>query len=469
MLNNPDFYPTPSSLAIRMACMIDSAYSRSILEPSAGKGDLVEAVKGKLRHRGTRIDCIEIDPILRGALTNENYRVIDTDFLAYQPTRQYDTIIMNPPFSNGVTHVLKAWNIMYNGDVIALVNAETVKNPHSAERKLLEKIIADNGTVEFIANAFMDAERKTGVEVALIHLKKRSSVNDDYFNGMAEGVSEQDIPEVGNQLAIPTSRISNMVRAYNMAIDCKREAVIKSSEAAYYANLILGNGKDKTIEVKVALNEWIDDLRKGAWNDVINLADFQRYATKSVREQLRNNNGKTANLEFTESNINAFLKNLMLGYTGIIEDAIEEIFDNFTRYHDENRVHVEGWKSNDYFFVNKRVVLPNFTEMNYTSGHKIRYEKMEQIRDIDKVMGHLSGLNEHETIEKMLERVDDVCDGSKFESEFFFLRFYKKGTAHFYFKDLKMLEKLNLTVGRKRGWLPKQDKQVPEKFWLMNK
>lgn len=467
MLNNPDFYPTPESLAIKMACMVDVAYSRSILEPSAGKGDLVKAVQQVRKY--SRVDCIEKDPMLRGALTNENYRVIDTDFLAYQPTMQYDTIIMNPPFSNGVTHVLKAWNIMYNGDVIALVNAETVKNPHSAERKLLAKIIADNGTVEFIADAFKTAERKTGVEVALIHLKKRSSVNTDYFSGLTDGVSEQDIPETGNQLAIPTNRIKNMVIAYEKAIDCKRQAVIKSSEAAYYSGLIVGKGKDKTVEVKIELNNWVDDLRKGAWNGVISLSDFQRYATKKVRENLRNKGEKTSNLEFTESNVKGFLANLLGSYNAIIDDSIEEIFDEFTRYHDENRVHVEGWKSNDYFFVNKRVVLPNFTEMKFTSGHRIRYEKGELIRDIDRVMGNLSGLNEHKTIEQTLDGVQDVCDGTKFESEFFYLRFYKKGTMHLYFKDLKILQKLNIVVGRKRGWLPKQNNKIPEKFWLMNK
>ena len=59
--------------------------------------------------------------------------------------------------------------------------------------------------------------------------------------------------------------------------------------------------------------------------------------------------------------------------------------------------------------------------------------------------------------------------GKKHSSTFFDIRVFKKGTAHFYFKDLKLLEKLNLFVGQQRGWLPKEEKKVPKEFWLMNK
>ena len=62
--DNKDFYPTPSSLAYKMVGMISKGYSGRILEPSAGKGDLVDAIKGKHSNRwggGAVIDCIESD------------------------------------------------------------------------------------------------------------------------------------------------------------------------------------------------------------------------------------------------------------------------------------------------------------------------------------------------------------------------------------------------------------------------
>ena len=151
----------------------------------------------------------------------------------------------------------------------------------------------------------------------------------------------------------------------------------------------------------------------------------------------------------------------------IINDCILDVFDQLTKYHKENRVYIEGWKSNDYFFINKRVVLPHMTGFKSSGGLEIHYSAKNKIRDIERVMSHLSGLREYDSIIDIAAQ-NECLSNFKFESTFFDVRFYKKGTAHFYFKDLKLLERFNLTVGRQRGWLPKQDDKVPEKFWLMN-
>lgn len=42
-----DFYPTPQNIIDKMLCDLDFTMIRSILEPSAGKGDIVEALKKK--------------------------------------------------------------------------------------------------------------------------------------------------------------------------------------------------------------------------------------------------------------------------------------------------------------------------------------------------------------------------------------------------------------------------------------
>lgn len=45
--NNKDFYPTPQNIIDKMLCNIDFSMIKSILEPSAGKGDIIEALKKK--------------------------------------------------------------------------------------------------------------------------------------------------------------------------------------------------------------------------------------------------------------------------------------------------------------------------------------------------------------------------------------------------------------------------------------
>ena len=64
------FYPTPRPLADKMLTGLDMRFIRSVLEPSAGKGDLITAIgwKNLARYeydRPIEVDFCEIDPYLR--------------------------------------------------------------------------------------------------------------------------------------------------------------------------------------------------------------------------------------------------------------------------------------------------------------------------------------------------------------------------------------------------------------------
>ena len=90
------FYPTPASMASKMLEGIKWDYVSTILEPSAGKGNLAEAINEKWRiYRCSRryyaeeqradIDCIEVDPNLRAILKEKKFRVVHDDFLTTRP------------------------------------------------------------------------------------------------------------------------------------------------------------------------------------------------------------------------------------------------------------------------------------------------------------------------------------------------------------------------------------------------
>ena len=135
--DNKDFYPTPQNLIDKMIDGLDFTMVHSILEPSAGKGNIVEALKN-IEERKNKyysktidfdIDCIEADQNLRAILKSKNLRVVYDDFLTYSTMKTYDLIIMNPPFSNGCKHLLKALEMQKRngGAVVCLLNAETLK------------------------------------------------------------------------------------------------------------------------------------------------------------------------------------------------------------------------------------------------------------------------------------------------------------------------------------------------------
>lgn len=137
---NKSFYPTPVSIAQKMLEPFSGSelFERSILEPSAGKGDLCDAVSQKARgyynsHTKVKIHCCEIEPELQATLNGKGYVLINADFLSFQPDEAYDLIIMNPPFSNAERHLLHAWDILPHGDIVCLLAANSINNPTTAE------------------------------------------------------------------------------------------------------------------------------------------------------------------------------------------------------------------------------------------------------------------------------------------------------------------------------------------------
>jgi hypothetical protein len=117
------------------------------------------------------IDSIELDQNLQHILKGKNYRVVHDDFLTYNSYKKYD-VNYESTFSNGDKHLLKAIEMQQQGGkIVCLLNAETLKNPYSNIRKeLINQLEKYNAKVEFIQDAFSNAERKTNVETALIYI-----------------------------------------------------------------------------------------------------------------------------------------------------------------------------------------------------------------------------------------------------------------------------------------------------------
>ena len=134
-----EFYPTPSGIAGRLLAGVNFNKVKTVLEPSAGKGDLLDYASQRKRtyrfgrergySRGSELecDCIEIDTNLQAILTSRGYRVVHDDFLSFVTRKRYDLILMNPPFSEGDLHLLHAIDLCENGGQIAcILNAETL-------------------------------------------------------------------------------------------------------------------------------------------------------------------------------------------------------------------------------------------------------------------------------------------------------------------------------------------------------
>lgn len=125
---------TPPELARDMVRIHASiTIGQSVLEPSAGTGNLIQAIVDDVR---CDIMAFEIHPELAEGLRSKfpNVAVVNGDFLKSAGTMKFDRVVMNPPFSRGddVKHIMHALTFLRKGGRLVSI----CSGGPAAERKL---------------------------------------------------------------------------------------------------------------------------------------------------------------------------------------------------------------------------------------------------------------------------------------------------------------------------------------------
>ena len=493
---NATFYPTPAPVAERMLAMLGELDWRKlrILEPSAGKGDLADALIASIRvvtlsdgrqfvrravDLAATIHCIEPDPDLQASLRGKGYHLVAHDFLTFSPEEPYNLIIMNPPFADGDRHVLHAWEILEEGDVLSLINAETLRNPCTERRRLLARLIEEHGRVEYFGACFEDAERKTSVEVACIHLRKkgRAKVLDLSPEDFEQDPYTDFKAGKGLESEVATRNMTeNLVRDYNQCLQKFRDVSVGLRELGVYMQRIYGAasydiGKEFDNAASLLLRStgaepsreacllFQRQLRRRAWSRLFDLTSFGDLVSEGVRRTLDSFEKEQQGMAFSRENIGVLLQTLLQSRDNIMRECIVEVFDNLTLYHKQNRVHVEGWKTNDAWKVNQRFIMPDIVSSFY-GHHALNYHRLGLLSDIDRAMAALEGRRLGDvpvTIEQTLQEVlkgGGQWSGVLLTSTYFEMRAYCKGTVHFKFRDRGLWERFNRIAAQGKNWLP---------------
>lgn len=474
---NDSFFPTPQRLITKMVSKIQHDPSK-ILEPSAGMGHIVEYLTDDYRHKNNDISAIESDDNLRATLRGKSIKVIDSDFLTFSGPDKFDLIIANPPFSEGDKHLLKAIDIMYRGEIIFLLNAETLKNPHTNTRKALVTKLDDlNADIEYIQDGFRDAERQTNVEVALIYINIERTVEDDLFEG-ANDKTETVNERVRQKGEISTGKtVFELVADYNNTVKLCTDTIIN-----YYRNykkvgefVALNhkpdkyhhNDEDLTGIMQTQLNNMLTSVRVKFWRETLNIDAVEKRMTQKRMDEFETALTANCNMDFTEHNIRTFIINLIGGYEKTLTDAVLEIFDMFTvkhawsgGVHEKNIHYFNGWKTNKSFKVGNKVIIPIYGGysdgpfVGYSGEWKLDYSAARVLNDIDIVMNYFDGMNSYLSISEALEQAYKQGESRSIDSQYFTITTYKKGTIHLTFKDDDILRRFNVAACRGKQWLP---------------
>lgn len=527
------FYPTPNKIVEKMIDGVDFGTIETILEPSAGKGDILREI-ARYRHKEYHydkfdIDCIEIDPNLRQILKynfsserrkqinlkmtalrdsrtydpktykyseftasqKEEYdslqeeektffdngiHIIHDDFLTYQPFKQYNLIIMNPPFKTGDKHLIKALEIQKNGgSVICLLNAETIKNPYNETRKHLQMLLNKyEAQIEFIQDGFCDSERKTDVEVALVkvfiepvqdkseiwnRLEKSEQHEEMNFNNPAELEVTDYIKAAINRFNVEVKSGLELIRQYKAL---KPYMSCSFDEHDYHfkdpiLKLLIDNGKHD----EISINSYLKIVRLKYWRALLSNKKFVGKLTSKLQSEYMEAVGRLADYDFSGFNIYLLSTEMNSQIKMGIEQEIIVMFDRLTSEHAwypecaKNKHYYDGWKSNKAHKIGKKVIIPCYGIFDSWDGKPRTYEANGVLSDIEKILNYLDGgmtreVNLYDTL--AMHFTNGIT--KNIECKYFKVTFYKKGTVHIAFTCPELIERFNIYYAKNKAWLP---------------
>jgi hypothetical protein len=530
---NSEFYPTPERIVEKMLQCVDLDKCHTILEPSAGKGDILRVIAQKAATRYGRyggqkldVDCIEIDPHLRQILKynfseerelelkyrkhdleesrqydrdlhkylfknpadrqevqeidaelltffQDGIHIVHDDFLTYTPFKRYDLIIMNPPFSNGDKHLLKALKMQSKGGkIVCLLNAETLRNPYTeTRRELAKQLQAVNANVEFIENAFVSAERKTGVEIALISVSiEQAKEESDIYSHFKKAEEMEDTFETATELEV-TDYIKAAISRFKVEVKSGLELIrqyralvpymLRSFEDKNSSPILrLTDSTDRGYD-SVSVNDYLNAVRLKYWKALFSNPKFVGQMTSTLQEEYRGRVNAMQNYDFTEFNINLLAAEMGARVKQGVEDEIIKMFDRLTEEHSwfpeckKNRHLFDGWKTNKAHKIDKKVIIPCYGVFDSWDGKPRTYKVDHVLGDIERILNYLDGgMTQEVDSMAFLSSYFDRCETKNIPMKYFNATFYKKGTVHLVFTCPELIERFNIYAAQHKNWLP---------------
>jgi 16S rRNA G1207 methylase RsmC len=126
VVSAPQLFPTPPKLAARLVELADIGRGMTVLEPSAGTGNIMQAIMND--DKAGAVVAVEINQRLADRL-REEYALSTVhccDFLQFSRGNwPVDRIVMNPPFANGddIKHIKHAASMLKPGGRLVAICA----------------------------------------------------------------------------------------------------------------------------------------------------------------------------------------------------------------------------------------------------------------------------------------------------------------------------------------------------------
>jgi len=446
-----EFYPTPADVIERMMANTDVT-NKVILEPSAGRGDIVDWL---YQHSAQDVIACEIEPNLR-AIMQSKCRLIGEDFLKLdaEPISHIDFIVMNPPFFSADKHIMHAWEIAPDGcEIISLCNSETLHRQHTGSRRLLYELVTDFGYSESFGDCFQWADRQTDVDVSIVHLYKPKT-SEQEFEGYFDANEEFEHCETPGMMSY------NVIREIvNRYVFCVKEydnvlaSAVKITQMSGPIRLEKLTFTCSTEQQPIERQTFKKELQKNAWRYIFGEMNMKKYVTTSVMNDINKFVEQQTQIPFTMKNIYKMFELIVGTHSERMDKVLVDAFDTICSYSSMNSTAGEKWKTNSNYKVNQNFIRPYMVKVGWHGDMDLGYSSSDRMEDVIKGLCYLTGTDYNNTT-KLYDFINKMKPewGKWYSWGFFEIKGYKKGTMHFRFTDVKVWERFNRQVGKIKGW-----------------
>jgi len=319
-----------------------------------------------------------------------------------------------------------------------------------------------NSDIEYIQNAFSEAERQTDVETAMIYINVPMTNDETIFEREFKR-DFKDINFTSFQALVP-----NMNKLETLIFECdliKKSTIELFKEKFKIEKMLEGMNLKSKIQIcddcckpnVLSINSFINKINLEYWQKFIDETDFKNRLPSKLKNNFTYNMEKQENITFNMDNVKYFYDELVKSIPQSYEETVAKLFDDLTYkyvYTDSawnKTIHYySGWKTNKCYKIDKRCIIK--------CSHGYLYSLPDELTDLNIIFENISGIKDNindykdgkrDKILKAIER----CE-KNIETEFFTLDSYKKGTLHITFKNQEYLDQFNILANKGKNWLP---------------
>jgi hypothetical protein len=208
--------------------------------------------------------------------------------------------------------------------------------------------------------------------------------------------------------------------------------------------MVLGEWRSHILDHSISKDKCLEKIKGNAWSFLLERSGVFEFCSIKQRDEINNQMRDEKNLpDFTLDNIQAWFESYAVNVDKLFEDSIKEIFDWLKPWKYEN------YKTNNKEIIGKRVIKTCMFENVWGEKMSLIYHRDKYIQALDNVFHLMDGKGISKYPGNLVTAIKEACrENIRFcETEYFTVKWYKKGTMHIEFKRLDLLDKVNAKAG----------------------